>query len=145
MSTRNGDLATIHIRKAELGLGDDEYRDLLFAIQRVRSAKELDFTGRKTVLEHFAKIAKARGIVFKKGAKGARAHNPLSREQRMVRALWIRLAREGKLRDRSDRALDAFVKRMAHVDRLEWLGTGDARVVIEALKAWCAREGLETV
>ena len=53
---RNGDLASIHIRKAELGLDDDAYRDLLWAIARVRSAADLDMTGRKTVLEHLNKL-----------------------------------------------------------------------------------------
>ena len=49
---RSGALAQIHISKAQLGLDDGTYRDMLFAIARVRSAKDLDHAGRAKVLEH---------------------------------------------------------------------------------------------
>lgn len=62
-TTRNSELAAIHCAKKELGLDDDTYRDLLFTVARVRSAADLDWTGRKRVLEHM----KTRGAG--KGAK----------------------------------------------------------------------------
>lgn len=49
---RRRELARIHCLKAELGLGDDEYRDVLFALERVRSASDLDWAGRRRVIEH---------------------------------------------------------------------------------------------
>lgn len=52
---RNNDLALIHIAKLQLGMDDDQYRDLLFTIGRVRSAKDLDWAGRQRVIEHFKK------------------------------------------------------------------------------------------
>jgi phage gp16-like protein len=49
---RNRELAQIHIAKQQLGMEDDAYRDVLWSIARVRSAKDLDWTGRKRVLDH---------------------------------------------------------------------------------------------
>ena len=49
---RNRELAQIHIAKAQLGLDDDTYRDMLWTIGRVRSAGDLDHAGRRRVLEH---------------------------------------------------------------------------------------------
>lgn len=55
---RNDDLAVIHIRKKELGLDDDAYRDLLFSIARVRSSADLDHAGRKLVRDHLDNLAR---------------------------------------------------------------------------------------
>ena len=50
---RNSELAKIHIAKKDLGLDDDTYRDVLWTVARVRSAKDLDHHGREQVLKHF--------------------------------------------------------------------------------------------
>jgi phage gp16-like protein len=49
---RNNALAQIHIAKAQLGMDDDTYRDMLWAVARVKSAKDLDHAGRAKVMEH---------------------------------------------------------------------------------------------
>lgn len=49
---RNGALAQIHIAKVQLGMCDGTYRDMLWAVARVRSAKDLDHAGREKVLAH---------------------------------------------------------------------------------------------
>jgi len=49
---RRRDLATIHMAKAQLGMADDAYRDILWAVARVRSAKDLDQAGRSRMLDH---------------------------------------------------------------------------------------------
>lgn len=50
--TRGSALAQIHIAKKEMGWSDEEYRDLLFTVCRVRSAKDLDHAGREKFLSH---------------------------------------------------------------------------------------------
>ena len=55
--TKRREIALIHIAKADLGLDDETYRDVLWTVARVRSAADLDFAGRNKVLDHF----KARG------------------------------------------------------------------------------------
>ena len=54
---RNAELAAIHIAKAEAGMADDSYRDMLWTICRVRSAADLDYAGRRRVLDHLRKLA----------------------------------------------------------------------------------------
>lgn len=55
-SPRARDLAAIHATVKQLGMDDDTYRDMLWTVARVRSAKDLDFVGRKRVLEHLSAI-----------------------------------------------------------------------------------------
>ncbi|MCB1909946.1 MAG: regulatory protein GemA [Rhodocyclaceae bacterium] len=62
-----------------------------------------------------------------------------SPEARMVRGLWVLLHRLGAVRNPSEAALAAYVKRMAKVDDLHWAG-GRMEPLIESLKAWAARE-----
>lgn len=52
---RNNGLAQIHIAKQQLGMDDDTYRAVLWAVARVKSAKDLDHAGRAAVLDHFRK------------------------------------------------------------------------------------------
>lgn len=49
---RAAELAKIHIAKKDLGMADDAYRDMLWAVARVRSAGDLDWRGRQLVLDH---------------------------------------------------------------------------------------------
>ena len=62
-------LAVIHIVKKELGLSDQEYRDALEKITGVRSAKELDEAGFRTLMRHFARSrhyrVNALGLTFR--------------------------------------------------------------------------------
>lgn len=50
---RRRDLSAIHTAKRDLALDDDAYRDILWAVARVRSAADLDQAGRSKVLDHF--------------------------------------------------------------------------------------------
>jgi len=49
---RRRDLATIHMAKAQLGMDDAAYRDILWTIARVRSSADLDQAGRSKLLDH---------------------------------------------------------------------------------------------
>lgn len=64
MTRRRAELAAIHVAKAQLGLDDDTYRELLNTIAGVTSARDLDDAGRRRVLDHL----RTRG--FTAGAKG---------------------------------------------------------------------------
>ena len=48
-------LAVIHIVKEELGLADDEYRDILEKCAGVRSAKDLDDKGFRKLMHYFVR------------------------------------------------------------------------------------------
>ncbi|ADE10454.1 regulatory protein GemA [Sideroxydans lithotrophicus] len=49
---RRRDLAAIHAAKRDLAMSDDTYRDILWAVARVKSSADLDQAGRSKVLDH---------------------------------------------------------------------------------------------
>jgi phage gp16-like protein len=49
---RNRELAQIHIARSQLGMDDENYRNVLWTVARVKSSKDLDWSGRKRVLDH---------------------------------------------------------------------------------------------
>lgn len=130
---RRADLAQIHIAKEQLGLDDETYRDMLFTIGRVRSSADLDYAGRRKVLEHM----KSRGYRPGRGRGSRYADDPLSRK---ILALWLEMRDQGVIENASNAALRAFLKRQTGVERLEWLNNKQADVVIESLKSWLERE-----
>lgn len=125
---RRRDLAAIHVAKKQLGMEDDTYRAMLWSIGRVRSAGDLDFAGRRAVLDHLK-------------ACGFRNTRPQARDpqSRKVRALWLDLKGLGALRDASEGALASYVERVTGVKALQWLSGAQASHVIEQLKAWKKR------
>ena len=46
------EITLIHIAKQQLGMDDETYRAMLWTVARVKSSIELDFAGRKKVLDH---------------------------------------------------------------------------------------------
>jgi phage gp16-like protein len=49
---RKSELAQIHIAKGQLGMDDETYRAMLWTVGRVRSSADLDWAGRKRVMDH---------------------------------------------------------------------------------------------
>lgn len=125
---RHRDLAAIHVAKKQLGMDDGTYRAMLWSVGRVKSAGDLDFAGRKAVLDHLK-------------ACGFKRHSPKARDpqSRKIRALWLDLKDLGELRDASEEALNSFVSRLTGARALQWLSSDQASTVIEHLKAWARR------
>lgn len=130
VARRKRELGAIHVAKARLGMGDAEYRLLLRRVTGKGSAAELGGAERHKVLEEMRRLG------WPEPRRPRRLDEP---QLRMIRGLWIELADRGVVRDRTDKALDAFVKRQTGIDRLAWLNPDKANAVIEALKAWAAR------
>src|SRR3954451_22488760 len=87
---REREIRLIHVAKRELQLDDETYRAMLWSIARVKSSKDLDFTGRKKVLDHL----KARG--FKVRSKPAPSRQlAQDAESKKIRALWLFLHQIG--------------------------------------------------
>lgn len=130
---RNNDLAQIHIAKKQLGMDDDAYRDMLFAVARVRSAKLLDHAGRAKVLDHLKRCG------FR-GAAPARPKRPTPAPEvaamcRKVRAQLISL---GKL---PDTYADGIAQRMYGVQFYEWLRADQLHDLVAALQVHQRRVG----
>lgn len=145
-AARNIELAKIHIAAQQLGMDDDTYRDMLWSVGRVRSAKDLDLAGRQAVLSHLVGCGwrdtahqRNRPSPYKKGSQAA-----------LIRHLWTRLAQAGQVQDDSDRALRAFVRGQSAPHHPQQVGWDDPRLlprsvaglVIEHMKQWCDRTGV---
>lgn len=123
----------IHIAKAQLGLDDDTYRAALVSVTGKDSSKAMSDAEREKVLRHFQKAG------FK--PKGKAFTGPSTKYAAKIHALWISGWNLGVIRDNSDAAMEAFILRQTKISKAQWLKDAkDAAKVIDALKAWLARE-----
>lgn len=127
-------LAAIHIAKKQLGLDNDDFRAMCERVTGKRSTREMSEPQRIKLVEHFRQQG------FKPVSKGTRKQLE-GKFAPKLQALWIACWNLGIIRNKSDQALLAFVKRQAGVDHTRFLTyDDDARKVIEALKAMMTRE-----
>lgn len=141
---RNIELGKIHMAATFLGLiqlGDDSaYRDMLWSVARVRSAKDLDNAGREKVLQYLRNSGWVDSKPFVRG------QGPKPQVQ-LIRKLWAALGAAGHLDSPTEPALRAFVKKQStpyHPQKIgydapELLPPRVAQRVIEHLKHWCRR------
>lgn len=127
---RRRDLAAIHVAKKQLAMDDDTYRAMLWSVGRVRSAGDLDYPGRKAVIDHLRKCG------FRPPPRRSSARDPQSKK---IVALWLELRDLGALRDSSEKALNTFVEERVGVKAVQWLSSDQASEIIEQLKAWARR------
>lgn len=129
----SADLAKIHIAKKQLAMDDDAYRAMLKNIGGVESAKDLSQSAVGRVLAHLKRCG------FKAVAKKSDRKQADDAQSRKIRALWLQLHQLGAVRDPSEQALAAWIRRMGKVDALQWLPTDVASKAIEELKQWIKR------
>lgn len=121
-------IAAVHFAAKKRGIEGDDYRDMLKAVTGKRSCAALTLPEMGKVLDHL------------NGAGRARASGEIAQAGK-IRALWISGYWLGVVRDNSDSALRAFVKRQTDIEAERWLrDAAQARKVIEALKSWIARD-----
>jgi phage gp16-like protein len=131
-------LKTIHVGQRQLGLADEDYRDLLERATGKRSSADMSERERGAVIEAMKLLG------FKPApAAGARAKKAPKAYVGKIYALWGELERLGALADPSPKGLCAFVHRQTGLDRAEWLGPEQANKVTEGLKAWVARARMD--
>lgn len=128
----------IHVGRRELGMADDTYRQVV-----ATHAEGKTSTGDCSALELERVLAHLKKVGFKV-RKPAQARPTESRplatgpEAQKARAVWLLLHRLGAVRNPSEAALAAYVRRQIGVDDLAWAGPR-LYEVIEALKKWAAR------
>lgn len=136
----------IHVGCRQLGIDGETRRDLQLVVTGKDSMADMDDADLQKMLE----ALKQRG--FKTGFKAdSKGRHPVARraDVRMIHALWGALGRAGKLKVPGRAGLNAFIRARFEkkwgavpidVDALvEWAQISD---VIDALKDWCAREGV---
>lgn len=112
MTNRSAELAKIHIAKKDLALDDELYRQILWTVARVRSAKDLDAHGRGAVLDHF----KSRGWKPKAAKRAGRVPHTLNRKAELTK-IEAQLADMGL----SWAYADTIAKHISGIDRVAWL------------------------
>lgn len=128
-SNRQALLARLHCLAKETGLDEDAYRDLLERETGRRSAAAL---GEADI----ARVIQVLGAANKGGV--AVANGPFVHK---LKALWISAWHLGLLRDNSDQAMIAFLKRQTGLASPRFLiHPPDAVRAIEGLKAWMERQ-----
>lgn len=132
-------LAKIHVAKKQLAMDDDAYRAMLRSVGGVDSAKDLTSAAADRVLRHLERSGFK--PVRKSNARGVAEGRPLAGDPQStkIRALWLELHRAGVVRNPTEAALAAYVKRQTGVEALQWLSSAQASQLIEALKRWLAR------
>ena len=138
---RTADLQKIHIARKQLAMSDDTYRSLLREISKDRtdSSGELTHVERAQLLKHMERCGfKARKPKQNRRAP-AKPDLPIGddRDQvKMIRGLWIELHEFGAVRDSSELAMCAYVKRITRKDHPKFLDIDQASDIIEQLKKW---------
>lgn len=92
-ASRNAEIGEIHRRAGLLGMdtrdknASSKYRSMLWTVARVHSATELDWAGRRKVLDHLAGLMKAEGIQIKKPNEWAFIDHAAAARQPLLRKI----------------------------------------------------------
>ena len=124
---RRAEIAKIHIGKKVLGLEDDDYRNLLFRVARVRSARDLDEKGRQAVLQEMRRL----GVKFRSGKRTQRSAQP-EEKRPLLSKITALLAESG----RPEEYAEAILRRMTghhHRTPLSWATPKQLHDVVAAL------------
>ena len=126
-------IKTIQVGRRELRMDEPTYRAMLGRVGGAESLKDMPLSKMIGVLEHLNKSG------FQLRSKSGDRTQATGSFARKVRALWLFLHALEVVRDPSERALNAYVKRIAKVDDLRWVRLNQEEAVIETLKKWAMR------
>ena len=132
--SRRAALARIHLLAKELALTDDSYRDVLERLHGTRTAATLELPQLLAVIAEFQRLGAGRAP-----SKRPLADSPMAWR---CRALWRSLHQLDEVDTDSEEALAAFVERQCGKLDLRFCTAPDMSTVIEALKDWAARAGV---
>lgn len=122
-------IGTIHIAKKQLGMDEDAYRGFLAGVTGKTSCAAMSSRELWRVVEALKKV----GFTPTSGTK---KESPS--QMGKIRALWLSAVNAGYLRERSEKAIDAYIQRITGRAAKE-CGPSDLSLVIESLKAWIGR------
>ena len=146
-ANRINDLAAIHIAQKALGMSPDDAEQLKRDVIGKPSAKDMTAAERRKLLAHLSGLqAQARpraAGVQERPAVQRSAADWADDRWTMARALWAQLAYTGHVRADTDAALIAYVARQTKMEHWRFCNTHQINTVIESLKRWCVRVGVE--
>lgn len=148
---RCAQLAAIHMAQKALGMTPEDATVLKAQVTGTASAGDMTALQRSRYLAHLSQLQAA-----SERSRGARpAHDPQRPPvQRTIadpadarwskaRVLWQALAANGQVRSDTDGALMAYVRRQTGLEHWRFLNPHQVNAVIEALKRWCHRVGVD--
>ena len=134
----------IHVARRDLAMADDTYRAILKDLTGHASSKDCNGWQLEKVVDHMKRAGFKVRAPSKSAAATGRSLAHGGRYSK-VRAVWLQLHAWGGIDNPSEAALAAYVKRQAGVDDMRWadLPRGHGIKILEGLKKWAARVGLE--
>lgn len=132
----------LQVGKAQLGMGEDDYRAFLAGQGATAQAGRVSATT-LSVPQLAAAVEAMRALGFEPvSRRGSVARIGDWRRARVkkITALWCALADAGVVRDRSEAAMVKWCSGVTRVARLEWANSAQLNLCIEGLKRWADRE-----
>ena len=126
-------IAKVHVAKKEMGLVDDDYRQMLIDVTGRASSADCTVAELRDMVE----AMKRKGFAPKKAGPKA-ADSPFASK---ARALWISLYHLGAIENPSEQALEAFARRQLGCMKMQWANQAEGYKLVEALKAIANRHG----
>ena len=129
----------IHVAKTKLQLEDDVYRDILKSTTGKDSSKLLTPAQLEAVLDRLKQLGFEVESKDKTGVKNLAS----DAQSKLIRHLWLQLYEAGQVRNGSEQALAKFVEKRVGVSALQFLSSQSADMIINHLRQWCKRCGIE--
>ena len=125
----------IHIAKSQIGLSDEDYRAVLESTAKKISCSEMTLFELNEVLKAMKKLGfKVKKLETREEEIGWDASKA---QMDYIKGMWELVAR-----DKSDRALYKFIKRITGADHPRFMTAKDSQKVIIALRKMMAHAGL---
>lgn len=131
----------IHVAKTKLGLEDDVYRDILESTTGKTSSKLLTPAQLEAVLDRLKQLGFEVESKDKAGVKNLAS----DAQSKLIRHLWLQLHEAGQVKNGSELALAKFVENRVGVSALQFLSSKHADMIINHLREWCKRCGIERI
>lgn len=129
----------IHVAKTKLALDDEVYREILTSTTGKDSSKLLTPAQLEAVLDRLKQLGFAVESKDKAGVKNLAS----DAQSQLIRHLWLQLFEAGQVKNGSELALAKFVENRVKVSALQFLSSESADMVINHLRQWCKRCGIE--
>lgn len=131
----------IHVAKTKLTLDDEVYRDILESTTGKTSSKLLTPVQLEVVLDRLKQLGFEVDSKDKTGVKNLANDS----QSKLIRHLWLQLHEAGQVKNGSEQALAKFIENRVKVSALQFLSSESADMVINHLRQWCKRCGIERI
>ncbi|MBD0491386.1 regulatory protein GemA [Acinetobacter baumannii] len=120
-------------------LDDELYRDILISTTGKTSSKDLNLAQLEAVLDRMKQL----GFVVDSKPKSEVKNLASDPQSKLIRHLWLQLHAAGQVRNKDEKALAKFVENKVGVSALQFLSSHHADMIINHLRQWCKRCGIE--